>query len=160
MIRISKLADYSVVIMGWLAQQQKPSTIKQISDGTQIPLATVRKLTRFLTAAELCRARKGPHGGYSLARPAQQVSLLSVIEAVEGEMAVTECALQDGCDCSLMPHCDARPGWQVINLIIRNLLSGLSVADVMHENISESAVMERLVQFNAGTGQPVGLSNN
>lgn len=160
MIRISKLADYSVVIMGWLAQQQTPCSIKQISEGTQIPMATVRKLTRFLTEAELCRARKGPNGGYRLAHPAQQISLLCVIEAVEGEMAVTECALQDGCDCSLVTHCDAKSGWQVINKIIRNLLSGLSVADVLHENISEPAVMERLIHFTAATGQPVGLSHN
>jgi len=156
MIRISKLADYAVVIMGWLAQQHSPCTIEQISEATQIPIATVRKLTRFLAQAELCRARKGPHGGYRLAHPPEQISLLSVIEAVEGEMAVTECAQQDGCDCSLMPQCNARPGWQIINRIIRNLLCGLSVADIVHESISEPAVMERLFKVASG-GQPVGL---
>lgn len=159
MIRISKLADYSVVIMGWLAQQERPATIEKISDTTQIPLATVRKLTRFLVQAELCRARKGPHGGYRIAHPAEQVSLLAVIEAVEGEMAVTECAHHGACECSLLSHCDVKLGWHVINRIIRNLLSGVSVADVMHENISEPAVMERLVQFTSDAGQPVGLGH-
>ena len=158
MIRISKLADYAVVIMGWLAQQQAPCSIEQISEATGVPLATVRKLTRFLAQAKLCSARKGPHGGYRLAHAPQQISLLAVIEAVEGETAVTDCARQEGCDCALLPHCDARPGWQVINRIIRSLLSGLSVADVIHENISEPAVLERLTQTAGSGGQPVGLA--
>ena len=160
MIRISKLADYAVVMMGWLAEQETPATIEQISEATHVPLATVRKLARFLVQAELCKARKGPHGGYRLAYPSEQISLLAVIEAVEGETAITDCARHDGCECSLLPHCDARPGWQVINRVIRNLLSGVSVADVIHENISEPVVMERLAYRAAEAGQPVGLISN
>jgi len=155
MVRISKLADYAVIITGWLADQTEARTIEDIAAGTHLPVATVRKLTRLLTRAGICSARKGPHGGYRLAMAPEDITLLAVVESVEGEITLTECARQTGCDCALMPHCHARGGWQIINRILRSLFAQLRIADVAGGNLGDSRIMAHLLDVRqvSGTNQ-------
>ncbi len=147
MVRISKLADYAVVITQWLADQTGGCTIEDIATGTRLPVATVRKLTRLLTQADICMARKGPGGGYRLARMPKDISLLCVVEAVEGKITLTDCVRQTECDCTLMPGCQARGGWQVINRIIRTLFAELSMADLAEDHLGSSSVMVHLMNY-------------
>jgi FeS assembly SUF system regulator len=157
MIRISRLSDYAVVIAAWLAEQTEVRTLEDISGGTHIPLATVRKVTRLLTLGGLCAARKGAHGGYQLSEPAEQITLLAVLEAVDGELAMTQCAKSSGCECSLVGHCAVEGGWRIINRVIRATLSHLTVADLRHVDLAEETVWQRLLQDAAGESGPVIL---
>lgn len=157
MIRISRLSDYAVVITGWLADQEQVRTLEQISQGTGIPLATVRKVTRLLTVSELCSARKGAQGGYQLVRPPEQMTLLAVLEAIDGELAMTQCAKSSGCECSLVGHCAVEGGWRIINRVIREALSRLTIADLRHVDMAEETVWQRLLQSASGESGPVVL---
>ncbi len=155
MIRISRLSDYAVVIAGWLAGRDEVHTLDEISTATHIPLPTVRKVTRMLTLGGLCFARKGARGGYKLAYPAEQITLLGVLESIDGELAMTQCAKSTGCECSLMGHCAVESGWRIINRVIREALSRLTIADLQHMDLAEETVWQRLLQGMAGDADPV-----
>ncbi len=69
-----------------------------------IPDDYLAKIMRNLVVAELVRSTRGPRGGYRLARPPSDVSILDVIEAVDGPIAINECLERDG-NCPKMDGC-------------------------------------------------------
>lgn len=127
MLRISKLADYSVVLLCQLslAPAQRCSA-KQLADATAIPAPTVSKLLKILTESSLVESARGVQGGYRLACPAADISVADVIVAIDGCLAVTECNLSDGC-CALLSNCNIKANWQHINQRFYALLSGISI---------------------------------
>ncbi|TVP87701.1 MAG: SUF system Fe-S cluster assembly regulator [Pseudomonadaceae bacterium] len=130
MLRISKMSDYAVVLVSKMAGTAERMTLDDLVVATSVPLASVRKLMRLLTQADICSGKKGAGGGYLLQRPPSRISVLEVLEAVDGELALTQCAQQGECDCSLQPHCEVKDSWQVINGVIRSTLMQLSIGDL------------------------------
>ena len=91
MLRISRLTDYATVILARLAGGSLASAA-DIAERTRIGLPTVSKLLKELQHAGLVTSVRGAHGGYQLARPAGAISAADIIDAVEGPVALTECA--------------------------------------------------------------------
>jgi Rrf2 family protein len=73
---------------GYLARHQKQGIIlsQTISEKYNIPLEYLLKILQQLVKANLLRSKRGPRGGFSLAKPAKKITLLEVIEAVDGPM--------------------------------------------------------------------------
>src|SRR5688500_7749693 len=69
----------------------EPVSLGAIADAEGLPLAYLEHLAARLRRAELVDSRRGAHGGYSLARPAQDISMAEVVEALEGQIAPIEC---------------------------------------------------------------------
>ncbi|MGM0632690.1 MAG: SUF system Fe-S cluster assembly regulator [Pseudomonadota bacterium] len=145
MLRISKLSDYAVVIVSSMASENERHTLDELSHNTNIPLATVRKLLRQLTLSGLCIGKKGAKGGYSLAFSPEEISVLDVLQAVDGELALTQCARSHGCDCSLVDDCGLKRSWQIINSVIRDTLTRLSIADLGSNDFDSQMVRSRLI---------------
>jgi FeS assembly SUF system regulator len=91
MLRISRLTDYATVILASLAGGSLASAT-DVADRTRIGLPTVSKLLKELQHAGLVTSVRGAHGGYQLARPAAAINAAEIIDAVEGPLALTECA--------------------------------------------------------------------
>jgi Rrf2 family protein len=72
---------------------------------------------------------RGSHGGYELARPAHQISAASIIDAIEGPVAITECS-GDHSACDLELVCSTGGSWQRINDAIRRSLDSISLAQL------------------------------
>ena len=119
MLRISRLTDYATVILASLADGALASAT-DIAERTHIGLPTVSKLLKELQHAGLVRSVRGAHGGYQLARPAASISAAEIIDAVEGPVALTECAGGAGnCDietCALTANLSLR---QVVRSFLR-----------------------------------------
>lgn len=130
MLKISRLADYGMVLMDQLVKN-KPNRLSAscLSGLTQIPLPTVSKLLKMLSEAKLVHSMRGTQGGYFLERSAEGISVAEVLAAIDGEFALTECSLSDG-NCSLMDHCGLKSSWQPINDAVKSLLSSISLADM------------------------------
>ena len=87
-MRISRSTGYALLAVGYLAQHQKQRIIlsQDISKKYNIPLEYLLKILQQLVKANILRSKRGPRGGFSLARPIKKISLLQVIEAVDGPM--------------------------------------------------------------------------
>ena len=145
MLRISKLTDYGVVLVTHLAGCEGAHSVKVLARETGLPAPTTSKVLKRLGRANLVRSVQGPRGGYLLDRPAAQVSVLEVIDAMEGPVALTECASDlSACECAHEGSCGAENGWRLINQTVRGALAEISLealsSQVMGELIPVSLV--------------------
>ena len=87
-MKISRSTGYALLAVGYLAQNQKQGIIlsQDISKKYNIPLEYLLKILQQLVRANLLRSKRGPRGGFSLAKPVKKITLLQVIEAVDGPM--------------------------------------------------------------------------
>jgi len=92
----STRAEYGVRVMVELARHgangdRECVSLSEIADGDGLPLAYLEHLAARLRKAGLVESRRGAHGGYLLARPAEEISMAEVVEALEGSIAPIEC---------------------------------------------------------------------
>ncbi len=131
MLRISRLTDYGTVVLAHLADQEKHfASAAEVSAATGIALPTVSKLLKALARADLVSSTRGSHGGYVLARGAEQISAAEVIDALEGPVSITECSSSDS-HCDFEAICSVGGAWQRINIAIRRALDDVSLADLL-----------------------------
>ena len=131
MLKISKLADYAMVIMGHLAQYYGvKQSASQIAAANQLGLPTVTKVLKLLNDAGLLQAERGTHGGYQLASAAEDINIVAIVSAVDGSAAITECCKPE-IKCDRSADCGMRPNWQIINQRVQTVLANISLADML-----------------------------
>jgi FeS assembly SUF system regulator len=130
MLRISKLTDYTTVILARLATSDAPQrTAADLARDCGLAATTVSKLLKQLQRAGLVTSSRGLHGGYRLARPARAISAAAILDAMEGPLALTECADSHG-QCDIRSSCGVGGSWQRINLAIRQALEEITLAEL------------------------------
>jgi FeS assembly SUF system regulator len=130
MLRISKLTDYATVILGLLAADPtRQQTAAEIAERTQVAAPTVSKLLKQLQRAQLVTSARGLHGGYRLARPAEQISAAAILDALEGPVALTECAGEHS-HCGIEGTCSVGGAWQRVNRAIHQSLTEITLAEL------------------------------
>ncbi len=88
-MRISRSTGYALLAVGYIAQNQPKEGIilsQSISKRYNIPLEYLLKILQQLVRANVLRSKRGPRGGFTLARGVKKISMLQIIEAVEGPM--------------------------------------------------------------------------
>lgn len=131
MLRVSKLTDYATGLMAHLAHApRRQVSAQQLSLELGLPAPTVAVLLKKLTRAGLIASTRGAGGGYALARPPRDISVAQVIGAIEGPVALTECALGDGL-CAVEAGCATRGNWRLISQAVQVALEAVSLADMI-----------------------------
>lgn len=131
MIRISRLTDYGIVLMSYMAvHPEHVHNATEVATEAHLPAPTVSKLLRALAREGLLASHRGVKGGYSLARPAEAITVASIIRALEGPIALTTCTTKSPSDCEHEPICPVRGHWNRINLAIRQALEGVTLSDM------------------------------
>jgi Rrf2 family protein len=87
-MKISRSAQYGLLAVAYVAQHYKEGAVlsQLISKEYDIPLEYLLKILQQLVRANVLTSKRGPHGGFYLARPSDKITLLDIIEAVEGPM--------------------------------------------------------------------------
>jgi len=130
MLRISKLTDYATLILAQLAWQPgRRFTAAQIAAETGLAAPTVSKLLKQLHRRGLVQSTRGLHGGYLLARPAGEISAADIIDALEGPVALTECAGRSS-HCCIETTCLVGRAWQRVTQAIRRSLQEISLLEL------------------------------
>ena len=132
-MRLTHLADYAVVLMTAAARRPRGERLSatELAADTGVPLPTAQKLMGLLASSGLLNSSRGAAGGFSLARPAEQISLADIVEAVEGPIAMTVCSGLDGpSDCALDAHCRVKPHMGVVGNAVRGALGAVSLTSL------------------------------
>jgi FeS assembly SUF system regulator len=130
MLRISRLTDYATVLLAALAGEPgRVQTATALAERTHIAAPTVSKLLKQLQRTGLVTSTRGLHGGYQLARPATQISAAAILDALEGPVALTDCAAGHG-NCEIEESCGVSRVWQRLNLAMRRALYDVSLAQL------------------------------
>lgn len=151
MFRVSRLTDYATVVMTCIAAHPDDVlSTAQIAEETHLELPTVSKLLKSLGHAGLVDSFRGVNGGYRLARPADEISLAEIVEAMEGPLGMTECSLSDG-HCERESQCGVRGSWQRINHVLDNALRTMSLADMLRPTVRTPAANVALTELKGRT---------
>jgi len=131
-MRLSHLADYAVVLMTAAARRSAGERLSatELSAETGVPLPTAQKLMGQLAASGLLTSARGASGGFALARPAEAISLADIVEAVEGPIALTQCADGANHDCALDAHCRVKPHMGIVGNAVRGALGAVSLTEL------------------------------
>ena len=131
MLRLSKLTDYATVILSHIAKENgRTHTTLSVAEATGIALPTVSKILKLLVNTKVLVSTRGIKGGYMLARAPKDISIVDVIAAIEGPIALTECSItHEGCEQA--SGCGIGANWALINQAVQNALQNITLADMI-----------------------------
>ena len=111
-MQITRQADYALRAMLYLAQLEpnRRAATSQIAEEKSIPPSFLAKIISQLSIAGLIHTSRGARGGVSLAHNPEDISVLEVVEAIDGPIALNECT-EDPSICAFGDDCPLRPLW-------------------------------------------------
>ena len=132
MLKLAKLTDYGIVLLSYMARDpgETARTARELADKSGLPLPTVSKVLKTLSRSGLLVSHRGKHGGYSLAREPQLISVADMLEALEGPLSLTECATDMPTACDIESSCPVHSNWKVINRAVLEALSRVTLSDM------------------------------
>src|SRR5208282_1761222 len=133
MVRLGKLTDYGLVLMTCIARGERAPlrTARDLAKESKLPPSTVSKLLKELSQSGLLISHRGTKGGYMLARAADQISVIDIIAAIEGPMALTECSTDVLGACNLELSCPIKSNQRIINQAVRGVLEKITLSDLV-----------------------------
>jgi len=133
-VRVSKSEEYGLRLVMSLAVSGDQLTIRELAEREDLPDTTVAKIVGRLRRAGLVEAVRGRNGGYTLTRPADEISLGTVVSAFEAEVFSSDfCHTMSPGDgpCAKSAGCGLKPVWRGLRSVIGNFLDGITVADIV-----------------------------
>ncbi|GAB4362667.1 MAG: Rrf2 family transcriptional regulator [Deltaproteobacteria bacterium] len=126
-MKISRETDYAIRCLLQLARRPEGvSTVREISGPRGIPPVFLAKILQKLGRAGMTESVRGARGGFRLARDPAEITLLSVIEAVEGPLAPNDC-LVEGNRCSQAGRCSVHPVWRELRETLAGMLAAVTL---------------------------------
>lgn len=132
MIRLSKVTDYAIVVLSQMARTQGGlHTAARLSEQTGVPAPTVAKILKQLASSGVVGSSRGAGGGYRLSRRPECVSVVEIITALEGPIAITACVSGAETQCGVESLCPIRGNWERVNRAIAQALGAVTLADML-----------------------------
>ncbi|MDD2695593.1 MAG: Rrf2 family transcriptional regulator [Anaerolineales bacterium] len=112
-MQITRQADYAVRAVAYLARLglERRAATSQIAKEQKIPPSFLAKIVSQLSVAGLLQTSRGARGGVALARSPEEISLLEVVEAIDGPIMLNDCVADGGSSCTFSEDCPIRPIW-------------------------------------------------
>ena len=123
MLRLSKKADYALIAMKHLARKAgaQSTSAREIAEQYDIPIELLAKVLQRLVRTGLLVSTQGTRGGYLLSRPPKAISVVDVVQAIDGPFTVTACSTEK-IDCEQYGKCSVRDSlWQIRERIVAAL---------------------------------------
>jgi Rrf2 family iron-sulfur cluster assembly transcriptional regulator len=134
MFQIKARVDYGLMIMLQLAREPKHIlSLSGLAKRLGISSIYLIQISQSLTKAGLIKSKEGSRGGYILARAASQISLLAIIEALEGDIEAR--CLSGGKQCACLSSCQIRDVWSFILGDIRSTLKKRTLASLLKKSL-------------------------
>jgi Rrf2 family cysteine metabolism transcriptional repressor len=134
-MKISTKGRYATRALVELAMRAEshPVRLKEIANCQNLSVKYLENLFRTLKQAQLVKGTVGMRGGYVLSRSPEDLTVLDILEAVEGEFFLVECVRDTGC-CEYAAECVTHSLWKKINVIIRQELSSITLKSLAEKN--------------------------
>ena len=128
MFRISRKLDYGIQLMVALAKETEgiPIPTAKLSEMLDIPLPFLHQIGHSLMQAGLIKASPGPRGGIKLSQPAEDISVLSIAESLEGKICLNSCISENDV-CQKIDDCTAKTMWSTMQDQIVNFLGEINL---------------------------------
>ncbi len=127
----SRSAEYAIRAFVYLADvpEGKYAMVKNIAEECDIPTHFLAKILQQLARKGFLRSSKGPTGGFTLRRPADEINLLEIVDAIDGLEEYQRC-LGGMAECNDDAPCGMHDSWKELRARILDYLEDTSIADV------------------------------
>lgn len=150
-MKLTKKADYGLIALRHLAitaRQDESSSAKHIAELYGVPLPLLSKVLQQLTRSGFLESLQGTNGGYRLAKPSTEISVLEVIQTIDGPVILTSC-FQEESDCDHTANCTVREPLRKVHDAISHLLNSITIADISTGEIPMESKAGKLMGSNA-----------
>jgi Rrf2 family transcriptional regulator, cysteine metabolism repressor len=136
----STKAEYGIRLMVELGRSPgtEPIALSAVAEAEMLPLSYLEHLVAKLREADLVTSTRGAHGGYRLARPAEEIDMLEIVQSLEGPIAPMECFHIEREGRVLCSHeaddgraCATKLLWTRVQGGVTKALSGTTLADLV-----------------------------
>jgi Rrf2 family protein len=129
MFQLSKKADYGLIALKHLAQHTDGSvSAREIAVEYRIPAPLLAKVLQRLARKGLLVSQQGINGGYVLARDPSKISIVDVMEAIDGPIGMTPC--ERGSSCEQIDHCSVRDPLMKLKVKVVRILGDTSIHEL------------------------------
>jgi len=130
-IRLTKAGEYGLRAVRYLVENVDKSRISigDISENKKIPEPFLRKLFKPLVQQGIINSTRGVSGGVRLARDPEEITILEVVEALEGPLALNECLLEDS-TCEFLDECGMHNVWEEAQAAMAKVLRSKNLTDL------------------------------
>lgn len=131
MMTLTRKGEYAIRGIVYLAQQdpRKLLLIGDIAAAVDVPQSFLAKIFQNFTKIGIIRSSRGAGGGFALAKPADQINLLEIVEAVEGPIIPNLCVGDPGV-CERSSTCLVHPVWCRVQSQVKQVLNGVTLAEL------------------------------
>jgi Rrf2 family iron-sulfur cluster assembly transcriptional regulator len=131
-MELTKAGDYGIFGVIYLAKQPqgKIVSLSEVSKAENIPEKFLAKIFQNLTRSGLIRSHRGAGGGFSLARPANKITVKELLESIQGPIYFTKC-LSNLYDCDRKDICKLRGLWKKAQDYATKILTQKTLADLI-----------------------------
>ena len=138
MFRISKMADYAIVVLADLASTSHDGTETTVAVAarTSIPEPTVAKVVKPMAKSGWLTAQRGARGGYRLTQPLHALPVADVISLFDGPITLTGRTSTGTDGCKISQACRVRGRWTKVSSALHTALQNLTVADLLDDKRS------------------------
>jgi Rrf2 family protein len=135
-MQVTREGDYGIRSVLYLSRQpfKKVSFVNEISEEYKIPRSFLAKILQKLVKAKIVRSYRGVKGGFSLARQAREITVLEVLEAIEGKLALNIC-ISDKKKCSFSKHCPSHVLWLNVQAKVVDTLKKSNFEDLARQKV-------------------------
>ncbi len=135
-MKLTRAAEYAIRCVLHLSKQTPGQVIsrREVAEAMDIPQPFLGKIVQSLAKAGILLVRQGAMGGYELALPPERISLLMVVEAVDGEILVNEC-LSRPQSCCRSACCAVHRVWDTARTQLRETLNRASFAELARADL-------------------------
>ena len=135
-MRLTKFTDYSVRVLMYAAlHADRLVTIEETADANAISRAHVKKVVLLLSRQGYLRGQRGRGGGFTLARPPEDINLGALIRQTEPDFRLVECMGPDN-DCQLAPYCRLPPLMKTALAAFIKVFDAHSLADAIRGKVA------------------------
>lgn len=128
MMELTRKGDYAIRGIVYLAGQplDKISLLSDIAAAVDVPQTFLAKIFQQFSKSGIVKSYRGTGGGFMLARPPEQITLLEVVEAVEGPITPNRCVMAVG-ECERDSFCTVHPVWEQVKQQTRKMLAEVTL---------------------------------
>jgi len=139
-MKLTRGGEYGIRGMLYLAMQPESAItlLSEISAAEKIPESYLAKIFQMLTKEGLVRSHRGFKGGYSLGRPADEITVKDIIEGVEGPIVLNHC-LRKVSNCSEEYRCKIQNVWKDAQDAMLGVLDGTTLAELAERTVAGRA---------------------
>jgi Rrf2 family protein len=136
MLRFSKKVEYALIVLVEMdhgGEHAELVTAKSLAEQFHIPSEILGKVLQTMVKTGLLFSVQGVKGGYTLARSLSDISVLQLINAIDGEIALTACLHEDTANCAQYDYCTIRTPMEVVQTELEHFFNRISVQDIKNK---------------------------